>query len=168
MRDVVAAQFMEDRLIKIKKPAGNQGGFFERLKSFFSRLSAWLMGVAPPRRPKRISLQSKPRMALPPASPSDDGKSVIRIRTLPTGDNITVRDTPRPPTPTRIRPRQSERRKERRINLDDEIRICKACGEEFADGDLKSRCLNDSLHFVHRRCTEIMKHKCPYCGGRLV
>lgn len=168
-RDAVAAPSMEDQVIKIKKPAGNQGGFFEWLKSFFSWLYAWLAGLPPTARAKRPALQSKPRKALPRVPTSGDGNSVIRIRIHPTDDGSTVpTNTPIPGPPATIRPPRGQRRKKGRINLDAQVRICKACGEGFAERDQKARCISDSRHFVHQRCVEIMKHKCPYCGGRLV
>jgi hypothetical protein len=155
-------------MIKIKNPQASKF-FFDTLKSFFSRLSAWLMWTLHPSEDRQPVLQKGHQKSLPQAATTGKGKnSVIRIRTRPSDGSAPIRrSTPNPRIRATIRNRQSNSRKDSRINLDAEVRICKACGEGFGVDEQKSRCLRDSRHFVHARCTEIMRYKCPYCGGRL-
>src|SRR5919112_6732200 len=150
---------MDDRVIKIKKPVGNLRGVVEAFKTFLRRLVSWRPRTA---KTKPLHAGKQPRTLS-----ARTGNSVIRIRVGSPHDkkaDPSVDDSPRP---SRSRAGQGQQHKRSRINLDAVTHICKACGGRFGDGDETSKCSRNPLHFVHARCTVIMKGRCPYCGGQL-
>ena len=77
----------------------------------------------------------------------------------------------RSPAPgARHRPPTANRRtRAGSISVQTDKPVCKACCQQFREGEALVRCAHNPPHFVHERCAgDVAKRRCPTCGRCLL
>jgi len=98
-------------------------------------------------------IRIKPR----PESNEENGSAIDRI------ESLTLRFSPK----LKVPPQAQSKQRKNNISIRAGLEMCRACRQPFRPDDTKARCQVNPKHRVHKECVELMKNKCPSCGGQL-